>query len=307
MIRKAYIIALLLMAAVTANAQFLFRVSGNELEKPSYILGSIHVLSGTLLDSIPAFLEAENQCLQLYVETNVKDEHSKKVLQESGQQILALPDSMTIYDVIGDENKPLLNKKMKEVCHVDLADSTASQYLHYYPSFYTMLLNMMVQFGALQKYPALRNGNMMDVVCIQRAKDREWNIGELDQPQKPEELEKTKENYAQSMKEQTDSLLALLNNFNERVDNMVKQFEGALTMCDYWKTGDYESFEAFLQKDVESNPSIYGDRNKKWLPTITAAMKERPTLFVFGSGHLPGPQGVVNLLREAGYTVEQVK
>lgn len=305
--KQIIITALLLIAAVTANAQLLFRVSGNELEKPSYILGSIHVLSGTLLDSIPAFLEAENQCQQLYVETNVKDEHSMKALQESGLQILMLPDSMTIYDVIGDENKPLLNKKMKEVFHVDLADSAATQYLHYHPAFYTMLLNMMVQFGALQKYPALRNGNMMDGVCIQRAKDREWNIGELDQPQKAEELEKTKENYAQSMKEQTDSLLALLNNFNERVENIVKEMEKALTVCDYWKTGDYEGFEAIMQKDVEANPAVFGDRNKKWFPTITAAMKEKPTLFVFGSGHLAGPQGVVNLLREAGYTVEQVK
>ena len=33
-------------ANVTINAQFIFRISGNGLEKNSYILGSLHVLSG---------------------------------------------------------------------------------------------------------------------------------------------------------------------------------------------------------------------------------------------------------------------
>ena len=62
MCKKTLITALLFTAAVlTANAQLMFRISGGGLEKPSYILGTIHVLSGDLLDSIPAFLEAENQ------------------------------------------------------------------------------------------------------------------------------------------------------------------------------------------------------------------------------------------------------
>ena len=56
--KKNIITALLFIAAVIANAQLIFRISGNGLEKPSYMLGSLHVLSGDLLDSIPAFLEA---------------------------------------------------------------------------------------------------------------------------------------------------------------------------------------------------------------------------------------------------------
>ena len=99
--KKAIITALLFIATITANAQFIFRISGNGLEKPSFILGSLHVLSGDLLDSIPAFLEAENQCRQLYVETDLIDPQQKQARREQGQQLVTMPDGKTISDILG--------------------------------------------------------------------------------------------------------------------------------------------------------------------------------------------------------------
>lgn len=64
--KKTIITILLFIAAITVNAQFLFRITSGGLSKPSYILGSIHTLPGSLLDSIPEFLVAESECQQLY-------------------------------------------------------------------------------------------------------------------------------------------------------------------------------------------------------------------------------------------------
>ena len=306
--KKTVITVLLFMAAiVTTNAQFIFRISGNGLEKPSYMLGTVHVLSGDLLDSIPAFLEAENQCQQLFVEEDVTDPQNKKERQAAGIQLMTLPDGKTISDILGEEKMNILQERMKESFHINLADSAAKAYLHYQPFFFTVLLNSIIQMEALQKYPAMRNGNMMDVACAKRAKDHGWKVGNLDQRHTSEELEKDKEALSQSIDEQADSLMALLNNFDERKQKILKEFEGAQTMCDYWTVGDYEGFERFIQPDNEANPAIYADRNKKWIPTIIEAVKDMPTLFVFGAGHLTGPDGVVRMLRDAGYKVEQVK
>ena len=305
--KKTIITALLFIATVTANAQFIFRISGNGLAKPSYILGSLHVLSGELLDSIPAFLEAENQCQQLFVEVDVTRPQYKESSQATGQQLVTLPDGMTISNVMGEDRMKILQERMKETCHIDLADSTRKQFLNYQPYFFTFTLNLMVQFEAMKNYPGLRSGNLLDGACIARAKARGWKVGELDQQEKPEELDKAKETLAQSINEQADTLMALLNNFDERKQKLLKEFEGLQTMCDYWTAGDYAGFERFLQPETEAHPAIYGKRNMKWLPTITAAMKEMPTLFVFGAGHLTGPQGVVQQLREAGFAVEPVK
>ena len=306
--KKTIITVLLFMAAILSiNAQLIFRISGNGLEKPSYILGTVHVLSGDLLDSIPAFLEAENQCQQLFVEEDVTDPQNKKDRQATGQQLVTLPDGKTISDILGEEKMNILQERMKESFHINLADSSAKAFLHYQPFFFTTLLNSIIQMEALQKYPAMRNGNMMDVACAKRAKARGWKVGNLDQHKKTDEQEKDKEALSQSIDEQADTLMALLNNFDERKQKVLEYFEGTQTMCDYWTAGDYEGFERFIQPENEASPAIYAERNKKWKPTILEAIKEMPTLFVFGAGHLTGLDGVVRMLRDVGYTVEQLK
>ena len=305
--KKTLFTALLFTAVVlTVNAQLMFRISGGGLEKPSYILGTIHVLSGDLLDSIPAFLEAESQCQQLFVETDVTDQQNREERHAAGRQVMTLPDGKTIADVLGEERMSILQERLKETCHVNLADSASQTILHYQPFCFTYMLNMMVQMEVYMKYPAMRNGNMMDVACMKRAKARGWKVGNLDRVFTSEELEEIKEKIT-PIDEQVDTLMALLNNFDERRQNILNKFEGMHNMGNYWSAGDYESFERLVLPGLEATPALYAERNKKWMPIIIEAAKEMPTLFVFGAGHLAGPEGVVRMLRDAGYTVEQLK
>ncbi len=305
--KKTLFTALLFTAAVlTANAHLMFRISGNGLEKTSYILGTIHVLSGDLLDSIPAFLEAENQCQQLFVESDFSDQKYRQERRAAGQQLMTLSDGKTIADVLDEERMAILQERMKESCHINLADSAAKNLLHFQPSFFTLSLNRVILMEALQKYPAMRNGNMMDVACMKRAKARGWKVGNLDQVFTSEELGKIKETIT-PIDEQVDTLMALLNNYDERRQEMLNKFEGMHNIGNYWSAGDYESFERLVLPDNEASPALFAERNKKWIPIIIEAAKEMPTLFVFGAGHLAGPEGVVRMLRDAGYTVEQLK
>ena len=304
--KRIIIIILFLISEITANAQFIFRISGNGLENPSYILGTLHVMSGDLLDSIPAFLEAESQCQKLFVESDVTDPQNKEDRRAESQQLMTLPDGKTISDVLDEERMTILQERMKESCHINLADSAAKNFLHYQPFFFTFSLNTMIQIEALQKYPAMRNGNMMDGACMKRAKARGWKVGNLDQQKTSEELEKIKETIT-PIDEQVDTLMELLNNFDEHRQKILKYFEGMQNAGDYWSEGDYEGFERFIKPENEANPAIYAERNKKWMPTIIEAVKEMPTLFVFGAGHLTGPDGVIRMLRDARYKVEQVE
>ena len=305
--KKALFTALLFTAAVlTANAHLMFRISGGGLEKPSYILGTIHVLSGDLLDSIPAFLEAENQCQQLFVESDVTDQQDRQERRAAGRQVMTMPDGKTIADVLGEERMAVLQERLKETCHVNLADSASQTILHYQPFCFTLMLNMMVQMEVYMKYPAMRNGNMIDGACMKRAKARGWKVGNLDQVFTSEELEEIKEKIT-PIDEQVDTLMAFLNNFDERRQGILNKFEEQHNMGHYWSAGDYESFERLVLPGVEATPGLFAERNKKWMPIIIEAAKEMPTLFVFGAGHLAGPEGVVRMLRDAGYTVEQLK
>ncbi|NJO25532.1 MAG: TraB/GumN family protein [Bacteroidia bacterium] len=46
---------------------------------------------------------------------------------------------------------------------------------------------------------------------------------------------------------------------------------------------------------------------KNWIPVMEDAMKKNSNFFAVGAGHLPGENGVINLLRKAGYTLTPVK
>jgi uncharacterized protein len=51
---------------------------------------------------------------------------------------------------------------------------------------------------------------------------------------------------------------------------------------------------------------LLNQRNRNWIPIMGEMMLAQPTFFAVGAGHLGGDQGVVSLLRKAGYTVEPV-
>jgi uncharacterized protein YbaP (TraB family) len=50
------------------------------------------------------------------------------------------------------------------------------------------------------------------------------------------------------------------------------------------------------------------DRNRRWVNQIPGIIRSGgSTLFAVGAGHLPGDQGVISLLKKAGFTVKPLK
>lgn len=51
---------------------------------------------------------------------------------------------------------------------------------------------------------------------------------------------------------------------------------------------------------------ILAERNKNWIPKIEELIKQTPTFVAVGAAHLPSKTGVIQLLKEKGYTVEPI-
>ncbi|MBO4822276.1 MAG: TraB/GumN family protein [Prevotella sp.] len=300
--KKIIICVISFFAVITSNAQLLFRISGNGLKEPSYILGSIHNLSGSLLDSIPEYLKAESQCQQMYVEQkpsattmviSLGEPNGKQVQQE-----VDYPDGKNIFDVIDEESAAILVEKYKEYLNVNLSDTTWKSLWKITPAAFQHLLTSRF----LTQY---RNNGVMDMYLMKRVQERGWNVGQLDDERmKLNDLADSQEKLPQTIEEQADSLMTFLKDYEGRKQQMVKDFE---TTYNYWRTGDYEGFVSHNIQKVTPYPGVYRDRNEKWLPRMIAAMREKPTMFVFGSGHLIGEHGIIQMLCASGYEVEQVK
>jgi hypothetical protein len=78
-----------------------------------------------------------------------------------------------------------------------------------------------------------------------------------------------------------------------------------------WTNGDVGHLESMLLENFGDYPGLYEKflvrRNRNWLSRIEVFLnQERDWFVVIGAGHLLGPDGLVNLLRRKGYTVEQM-
>jgi uncharacterized protein YbaP (TraB family) len=52
---------------------------------------------------------------------------------------------------------------------------------------------------------------------------------------------------------------------------------------------------------------LLNNRNHNWVEKLKTIMPKSSVVVAVGAGHLPGEQGVINLLRKAGYTVTPVE
>lgn len=82
-------------------------------------------------------------------------------------------------------------------------------------------------------------------------------------------------------------------------------------MVELYKSQDLQGMQAMME-DEASGIGGYEDlllvrRNRNWIPVMGELMKVKPAFFAVGAGHLGGAQGVVALLREAGYSVKPLK
>ena len=300
----------LALATVYANAQFLFRISGNKVKEPSYILGSVHTLPGSMLDSIPEFLEAEAKCSQLYAEYDISSQQAMAQAQTAGQQAISLPDGKTIFDVLNKGQIDLLNNRFKETFQVNFTDSVMKTVWNYQPNVLITTFTLVFTTQEMQKHPELGlTGTPIDIVCINRAKERGMTLGQLDEIQSEDKLKNMHDSLMSKIDVQVDSLMAFLNEIEHRKQMIADELNSVALSGKYWKEGDYDSFasSAYWIAQIDKQPDLFKNRNERWLPKLQAAMNEAPTMFVFGAGHLIGDYGILQLLRNTGYNVEQIK
>ena len=57
----------------------------------------------------------------------------------------------------------------------------------------------------------------------------------------------------------------------------------------------------------ERNKLIFDERNNYWMKKIPDLIEENSCFIAVGAGHLGGERGIINQLRELGYTVNRIK
>jgi uncharacterized protein YbaP (TraB family) len=95
-------------------------------------------------------------------------------------------------------------------------------------------------------------------------------------------------------------------------DNLAKSKADLAKLVELYNQEKITGMLALMNEDqdnvmIKYQDQMFDTRNKNWIPEISKYAKEKSTFFGVGAGHLPGENGVINLLRKEGYTVKAVQ
>ncbi len=106
------------------------------------------------------------------------------------------------------------------------------------------------------------------------------------------------------MADQEVALLHSIANF-EKQKSEYKKLEVA------YLRGDLDKVFEYSLHPTENNPvfidEFYTKRNLEWLPKINKMINAKPSFIAVGVSHLEGEKGLLNLLKEKGYTLTPLK
>ncbi|MEW6731569.1 MAG: TraB/GumN family protein [Acidobacteriota bacterium] len=92
------------------------------------------------------------------------------------------------------------------------------------------------------------------------------------------------------------------------LDNVDSSFN---KIVDSWLNGNEKGLEDLLLGSLKTNPEVYDrliiERNRNWLPQIEGYLQQSKNyLVIVGAAHLVGDNGVINLLKKKGFSIEQL-
>ena len=302
MIKKLItIVALVATTFVSANAQLLYRITSDSQQKPSYIIGTFHLEDGSYLDKIPGANAAIDEVDQVYGELDVKTMTNPDTIAAT-QAMIMLSGDKTIKDVLTAEQYEKLDKYVESIVGTGLSNPALFQQMgKMNPA--TLEINLSIM-SFLKKMPGKFNpNNLLDLSIQQTA---------IQKGKKTNGLEtmdfQTRLLYARPMNEMVDQLMCTIDN-NDFYDKQNLQLLDAYHEHDVEKLLEitYQTMGNKCDFTEDYINNLIFNRNSDWAKKIPAIIKDTPTLFVVGAGHLGGEKGVVNLLRKAGFKVESVK
>ena len=299
--RKLLLIATAIIASITySQAQILYRISGNGLETPSYIVGTYHLAPASFADSIPGMKTAiegtQQVCGELDMMDAFKPENAARLMQSQ-----MLPEGTTLSSLLTSEQLERLNKLLLEEMGSNLNDEAfAAQIDKMTPAALSTTLSLSSYMKKVESFnPMELIDNYFQMLALQNGKavkgfeTVDFQMGVL---------------FGAPLEKQVNDLMCMVDHFKD-TEEMVDLITTAYFSQDLTLIEEAMEQESKIDCGTteEDEDILINNRNRNWVELMPDMMAEQPTLFVVGAGHLCGEKGVLKLLEKAGYTIEGMK
>ena len=280
------------------NNALLWKISGKELEEPSYLYGTIHIIPEEDFFLTEATKTAFDAAEQVTFEVDM-DKMDNPLLQLMLMKDIFMKDKMTLQKLLSEEDYAVVKAHFVE----QGMESAFPMFERIKPMFTQMMASMDME--------EMQKGGGMGGGLGEGMKSYEFEFAEMakEADKKIQGLETI--SYQMSMfdsipyEAQAEMLVETIKMGSDSEADMLQE------LVDLYKSQNIEAMVSSISAD-ESGLAQYEDlllntRNKNWIPVMEKQMSKKTTFFAVGAGHLAGEEGVINLLRAAGYTLEPMK
>jgi uncharacterized protein len=278
---------LLAVLAGQVNAQeksFLWKVSSDQ--SSLYILGSIHLLNKESYPLKKSIEDAFEQSKKLVLEIDLPRANAEKMQQLVLQKSVSR-DGTALHQNVSSDTYDRVARRAKEL-GIDI------RILSPLKPWVVAMTMAAVKLQTLGFDPKLG----IDRHFAERAKQADKPTDGLETAEFQLNL------FDQFSPREQELLLRQSMNEMDHVERNVSEIVQA------WKGGDIGAVEKHLLTGMRDHPEIHrkviDDRNRRWLPQIENLLaRGENALVVVGAAHLVGKNGVIELLKSRGYSVEQ--
>ena len=296
--KKSILLATLVaLFTFSTNAQLLWKVSGNGLNKPSYLFGTCHVATVKMTDSIPGFNDALTNCDAVYGEIEKGDIAGA---QQAMMAAIMAPADSTLSKVIDQTSLAKADSVFRATTQGMVSISQLETLKPAYVS--TQLALIMI----MQSFPGFNPMEQIDFAIQGKASQLGKELGGFETTEYQLNIL-----YGKPISEQAESLVRTLAKLESAKASGIalaeaykKQDLNGVFNCIIKEQNDSDEPEWKKQRSIDE--LIY-NRNAAWAKKLQELMPEKSLLVVVGAGHLPGERGLIDLLQKAGYTVEPMK
>lgn len=285
--RRSFLFAVLTLIALSSSAQLLWKVSGNGLEKPTFVFGTMHCASPSMIEQVTGLTQALEQCDMLIVEVNEPD--------ESGTPIAFFaPRDSTIDKLLSPEQFNVVKAAVVNY----FADADLDQIWQLTPAFFRVV----IEYGfAKEVFPDVKMGEGIDKGLQARAEAMGKPVEGFETSQDQYNI------FAQAVASLKQQALNLYKDCTD-VNYFQKLHDENIAKCRSY-------LDQQLNITITTNEDLSEDgmeilvsgRNRNWVEQLVKKMHGQSCLVAVGRSHLRGEDGLLQLLRNRGYTVEPVQ
>lgn len=278
----------LLLFTPYLQAQLCWKVSGNDLAKPSYLFGTHHIIEKDSIAGFDKFLQLIDEVDAVAGELDMSNMMGLQMKLMQG----GVMKEVKMTDLLSPDDYVLVDRELKRVLGTGL-DKLGVFKPMMLSSMYTVMMYM--EHFKLRKQP-----ESIDEFFQKTAKKKKKDIVALETVEQQIDilfnsipLKRQAEILVDGVKEK-DSVINELSGFNRAY------LAGDLKLLE-------EKYAVQSQMTVEEGQMLLDKRNMNWIGQLQKILPTKSCFVAVGCLHLTGETGLINQLKKLGYEVEAVK